>query len=301
MPSCPAPEQLFPPDVAERLAPFLLPRNNPGGGDFFCISRAGIDAAAALLQIPARQAMLYCLQRGVWPLRFQKNRGFFTAGEQVRLLQSHVAIIGCGGLGGYAMTLLARLGLGELTLCDDDVFDESNLNRQLLCREDSIGVSKVLAAREALARIASHMTVRAHECRARPETLPGILGTAQAVLDCLDSIAARRVLEQAAHEAGIAFIHGAIAGQEGFALCSRPDGPQAMTRLYGSASFSDDPGPEEPESADERLGTPAPTPAATAVMQVMLVLRVLLDKEEGQPGTMWHLDLSAPFLDILHW
>ena len=66
-----------------------------------------------------------------------------------------MAVIGCGGLGGYAIEMLARAGVGHIRVCDGDVFDETNLNRQLLCTEDVLGKSKAEAAADRIKSVKS--------------------------------------------------------------------------------------------------------------------------------------------------
>ena len=70
--------------------------------------------------------------------RYDRNR-IFSGEQQDELGEKRVAVIGCGGLGGYAIEMLARAGVGHIRVCDGDVFDETNLNRQLLCTEDGAG------------------------------------------------------------------------------------------------------------------------------------------------------------------
>ena len=82
-------------------------------------------------------------------IRYLRN-GILEDGEQETLGNKKVAVIGCGGLGGYVIEMLARLGIGHLVLCDCDVFDESNLNRQLMSTESNVGKGK---AREAAKRV----------------------------------------------------------------------------------------------------------------------------------------------------
>lgn len=270
----------------------------PGPEPFDCISLAGTNALAGLLCATPRAAMIRCLEMGIWPLRFKSNKGVFNAKDQASLLRAHVAVIGCGGLGGHVILGLARLGIGALTLCDKDVFEESNLNRQILCREDRLGMNKAAVAGRELALIAAHVAVRTFECEANADTLPDILAGASLAIDCLDNLKTRRLVENAAHNAGIPCIHGAIAGYEGFALTSRPVDRRpcsALSRLYGDADIS------PRESAEAGLGIPAPTPAATAVLQIMLALRELLGPQTGknEEHALQHLDLSVPSLETL--
>ncbi len=276
------------------LAPHLTPLTAPGLGSYHAISQAGLRCVAANLCCSMRSAMLYCLAHEVWPLRFKGNRGVLTAAQQRRLLESHALIVGCGGLGGGVITLLARIGLGALTLCDKDSFDESNLNRQLLCREDRIGKNKALAAQEELQLIASHITVTTYPHAASAANLPDLVKEVQIAVDCLDCIPTRRLLEEAAHQQGIPFIHGSLAGWEGFAMACRP-GFSAMQAIYGVALPSSI---SSAIPAEKRMGVPTLTPTATAVLQAQLVLKELLGLGDDTPFLL-HLDIMEPTLESL--
>jgi len=235
--------------------------------------------------------MILCLEHKIWPLRFARNRGIFTAAEQRRFLESHAAIIGCGGLGGHVATLLARAGVGAFTLCDFDVFDESNLNRQVLCSETNLGQSKAATAGKELARIASHTDIRIFPVKADPGTLAEILQGAEIVIDCLDSLEARRDVSAAADQAKVPFVHGAIAGEEGFVMVALP-GKKSMELLYQGVALADEKG------AELLLGVPTVTPAAIAALQARFALMVLAGREFGKTQ-LCHVDISGPSLEML--
>ena len=80
--------------------------------------------------------------------RFKRNIGALTEEECLILNSKKVFVAGCGGLGGYIIEYLTRLGIGEIIACDGDSFDETNLNRQLLSTEANLGKNKALAAKE---------------------------------------------------------------------------------------------------------------------------------------------------------
>ena len=80
------------------------------------------------------------------PERYWRNARFLSRTDQEKLLQAHVVIIGLGGLGGTVLEELLRLGIGTITGVDMDVFELSNLNRQLLATEENIGLHKAEAA-----------------------------------------------------------------------------------------------------------------------------------------------------------
>ena len=292
----PGQDTFFPAAFLEVIRPFLAPCPSPHLSEIPCFSlqRAGVQALAACAQCSLSEAMVMCLEHNIWPLRFLRNRGTLTAQEQARLLRARVAVMGCGGLGGYVALFLARLGIGALTVCDHDTFDESNLNRQALCREDRLGHPKALVVRDELALVASHVAVDAHVVRLCPQNMPALLQGADIVVDCLDDFPIRREVEAAAHALGIPFVHGALAGLEGFAmLCPPPH--SALHKLYGDRIS---PGSSR---AEKEAGTPTLTPALTAVLEVSLVLQYLLGKnsEVVEELLLWHADLSVPSLDVL--
>lgn len=107
------------------------------------------------------------------------------AGVRARLAQSHVAIVGCGGLGSNAANMLVRSGVGELTLIDFDVIDESNLNRQLFFR-DQLGRPKTEALAETLRRIAPDVKLHVHTTCATEDNLVDLVGASDVVIEAVD-------------------------------------------------------------------------------------------------------------------
>lgn len=275
----------LPPELAEDLGAWIRIESGPGPGSFPGVRLDGVRFAAGYWGVTPRQAMIRLLRHGVWPLRFARNRGVFSAAEQAGLLDRRAAIVGCGGLGGHVATLLARVGVGAMTLCDYDSFDESNLNRQLLANEETLGGNKAEVAAREVRRIASHVDVRIHTARADPDTLPDILAGADVAVDCLDNLFTRRRMEKAAHDLGIPFVYGAIAGEEGFAMVCHAGG-QGLQAVYGEEP------PEAEKGAEAGVGVPTVTPAALAAFETALTVQLLLGRLDPEP-ILWHLDLSA--------
>ena len=99
--------------------------------------------------------------------------------------EKKLLIAGCGGLGGYLSEYLLRLGVGKLVVADPERFDRSNLNRQLLCTEESIGRYKAETAAARAARVAPECRFEGHVCRLDENTLPELLRGCDAALDAL--------------------------------------------------------------------------------------------------------------------
>lgn len=273
-------------DLTQDLKAHLIRRPLPDGTEFFSVpEKPLLDLALDLGESPAA-VMRRCLRQGIWPERFRPQRGTYSAEDQASLLGSAAAVIGAGGLGGAVSLLLARTGVGRIIVCDGDGFDESNLNRQLLSNLDRLGINKALCAAEEISRINPVVTVEAHPVWADRGNLPGILDGAGVVVDCLDNMAARYQVEEAALAAGIPFVHGAVAGHEGLVMTVFPGDP-GLKGLYGP-----DPAAKE-VSAEVFLGVPTVIPSFVASFQVSEAVKVLLGQPVVSRGRLVHLDLSA--------
>ena len=167
--------------------------------------------------------------------RYDRNFNTLSPGEQDILASSHVAVMGLGGLGGGVCEMLARIGVGTLTLVDGDVFDTSNLNRQLLSREDLVGTPKAEAARERINGINSLVQVFSRAVYADESNIDSLIEGAGLVVDCLDTIDARFLLQEAAQKASIPLVSGAIAGVSGQVTVIFPQ-DRGYELIYGSKS-----------------------------------------------------------------
>lgn len=187
-------------DSENTSLPVLLRDDTICGVDgIVCVRREGIVRMAQHCACSLKSAMILLLRRhNIWPERFYRNAGVPNSREMARLLESRVFIAGCSVLGGHVAVLLARLGIGALRLCDPDVFEESHLNRQCFCTEQTLSRPKVLACRDGLLGMASYMEIDAREVAADPENLPELLFCCDAVVNCLDSIPKKKMFEEAA-------------------------------------------------------------------------------------------------------
>ncbi len=270
--------------LLEKLAPFL--HEGRGGTG---VGREGIRLLSEETGMSERVVMTELLSRNLWPERFSRCRGVFSAGALARLLSTRILVAGCGGLGGHAAALLARMGAGGLVLCDPDSFEESNLNRQLFCTEKAIGRPKAEVCREGVLSIASYMDVEAHVTALDENTLPGFLKNVDFVMDCLDSVARKKMLEEQAKKAGVPCVQGSVARNEGLTLF---DSSFALpfSKVY----------PEEVSGNTEgaAMNTHVLTVAGTAALMVSLLMRKLcMGRNDG--GKLFHLDLSVPELETL--
>lgn len=210
-------------------------------------------------------------------LRHSRNIPALTPAEQDVLSRKTVAVIGCGGLGGHLIELLTRIGVGSIRAVDGDVFEETNLNRQLLSSISSLGRSKAEAAGERAAAIDPGVRVTAFPVFLTRENARELLSGCEAVLDGLDNIDARHILSDACLELGIPLVYGAICGWTAQWGISMP-GDCLIDTLF----------PAGVEIRDKSVLSF--TPALCASMQASLCTRLLIGRPV-QTGTVFCFDL----------
>jgi molybdopterin/thiamine biosynthesis adenylyltransferase len=110
---------------------------------------------------------------------------------QAKILASHVLILGIGGLGSSASLYLASSGIGTITLCDFDTLEMSNLQRQVVHREEAIGLNKVDSAANTLRSLNSEITINTVNHRLSDLELSHLVKAADVVLDCTDNSQSR--------------------------------------------------------------------------------------------------------------
>lgn len=215
--------------------------------------------------------------------RYSRNLSSISHDENLVLQSSKVCVMGCGGLGGHIIEMLGRLGIGHITAVDSDVFEVSNLNRQLFSDEMSIGKSKALMAVERMKVVNSNIEVIPVTQYIDKTNAKEILGGHELVIDALDNIESRLVLEKACKDLNIPLVHGAIAGWYG-QVCTIFPGEKTLSKIYSSGIS---------KGMEKRLGNPSFTPALVASMEVSEAVKILLGKGELLRNKLLFLDLLS--------
>jgi molybdopterin/thiamine biosynthesis adenylyltransferase len=224
-------------------------------------------AAAERFDVSLSKVEETALELGVLPARYQRNRQTISTLQQYRLCRSKAVIIGCGGLGGYLIEELARLGVGNLVLIDSDVIEEHNLNRQLLSTSDVLNRAKVEVAAERVRSINPAVTVTPLKTVFFHDNGRELVQGADVVLDGLDTIPARMELAQICHEMSIPLVHGAIGGWYGQVATQMP-GDDISPRIFGMTPPI--------KGIETDLGNPSFTPAVVASLQAAEACKILL-------------------------
>ncbi len=218
-----------------------------------------------------RNVEIAALENSIIPIRYIKNMGLLGVSGQIKLLKSSVAIVGAGGLGGYVIELLSRMGVGKLIIIDYDSIDESNLNRQLLALENNLDRAKVDAAVERIDEINSAVEVQTFKSKGQRSNLKQMLPGCSLVVDCLDNLTSRFDLEESCAELGLIMVHGAIAGFLGQMAVIYPDRP-LLAAIYGYRNEM-----KNERGVEAQLGNPAFTPAMLAAWQAGEVVKILAE------------------------
>ena len=204
---------------------------------------------------------------------------------QERLLSSRALIVGAGGLGCPAALYMAAAGVGTLVIADDDAVDLTNLQRQVLHREVSVGQAKVESARRSLLEINPGIDVIALRQRLEREALMTEVTAADVVLDCSDNFATRHAINRACVAARTPLVSGAAIRFDG--QISVFDSRDADSPCYHCLF------PENGESDEVRcavMGVFAPLTGIIGSVQAAEALKLLAQTGRSLAGRLLLLD-----------
>ncbi|WP_337906870.1 HesA/MoeB/ThiF family protein [Pelovirga terrestris] len=230
------------------------------------------------------------MQSGFLPARYQRNRHMISISQQLQLLKSRVAVVGCGGLGGYVIEELARLGVGHLRVIDPDIFEEHNLNRQLLATIDNLGTSKAAAALKRVQDINPAVGIDPRQVAVGFDNGIELLTGMDVVVDAIDNISGRLELAQLCSQLAIPLVHGSIAGWFGQVSCIKP-GQGTMQKLYANRTAD--------KGIESTFGNPSFTPAVVGSLQAAEVCKILLIQGELLDEGILTVDLLQMQFDTI--
>ncbi len=259
-----------------------LPDKTPYTG----ISVNNIINISKTFGISSREVEIASLEEEIIPERYIRNMKSFSSTDQATLLKSIVTIVGLGGLGGIVSEILARTGIGTLNLIDGDLFEESNLNRQFLCTENLLSKPKADAAAKRVKEINSSVTVRKYYEYLGEENADRIIGESGTVIDCLDSLTGRFILEKASKKAGCRLVSAAVAGSYGHITTIFPEDP-GLKLIYG------DPENAPEKGAETSLGALSFCVSLVASLEASEAIKIILKKGSLLRNKLLLVDLDG--------
>lgn len=219
--------------------------------------------------------------------RYERNIPSISEAEQTLLTYKKVLVLGCGGLGGYLLEYLARLGIGNITAVDGDVFENSNLNRQLYSAPHLIGRSKVETAARRIRILSPDTVITPVRCFFNEQNADQLVTGQDLVFDALDDLPSRLLMEDACERQQVTFIHGAITGWNIQAAVGRP-GRGILRKIYGRYEKNMTP------DTESLCKTSLPmTPAMCAAIQVSEALKLLTGHTPSLDGKMLLFNLKT--------
>ncbi len=143
--------------------------------------------------------------------------------DQKKLYKSRIAIIGIGATGSVTAELLARAGLGTITLVDRDYIEKSNLQRQTLFDEEDIGKAKAEVAKEKLGKINSDIKIKTVTCDINVTNIQKIVDGKDLMIDCTDNMETRFLINDCSMKHKIPWIYTAAIGSKGATMSLVPE------------------------------------------------------------------------------
>lgn len=174
------------------------------------------------------------INMGYWEI-VSRQMSIVTKSQQERFKDSEITVIGCGGIGGSAIEMLARMGIGKLTVIDKDYFDFSNLNRQLFSSTDVLREDKAKVVKDKLKLINPYVEVEA-KIEEINENNINELKDSDIIIDALDNLVTRVILSRFAKENNIPLVHGAINGTLGQMTVFDKESTKSYEELFGLPS-----------------------------------------------------------------
>tara|TARA_R110002110_G_scaffold91264_2_gene237654 strand:- start:280829 stop:281590 length:762 start_codon:yes stop_codon:yes gene_type:complete len=211
----------------------------------------------------------------------------FDVAGQERLARASVLIVGLGGLGSAASMYLAAAGVGRLLLADGDTVELSNLQRQIVHQQQSLGSNKAKSAAQSLARLNPELELRVISSDLDEAALPALLQGVDLVVDCTDQYAVRFALNRSCIAAAIPMVSGAAVRSEGQCAVFHPARAGGCYRCLYPQS-----GAQGALSCSES-GVLAPMVGVIGAMQAMEAIKCLAGYGQSLLGQLMVLDLAS--------
>ena len=214
---------------------------------------------------------------------------------QRRIRGSRVLVVGCGALGSCLAEMMARAGVGALTVVDRDYVEESNLQRQSLFDEEDVrrGMPKAAAAERRLRAMNSEVAVRGIVADLSVENASELLAATDLVLDGTDNFEARFLVNDICVRDGIPWVYGACVGAYGLALLVRPQLSPCLRCV-----LEERPAPGSGPTCDT-AGVVAPVVHVVAGIQAAEALKLLAGRTESLLPGIATVDLWAGIFEVM--
>jgi len=281
------------PAIADQLARAATTQTRPDGTTVAVLDLEAAGRIVARMGGDGVAVATTALGQGIVPEQYLRNQKTLSTDDQLVLARSAVAVVGLGGLGGIVSEMLARMGVGHLSLIDADRFEPSNLNRQVLCTLEDLGCFKAEVAARRVAAINPAVVPTATVGRIEAIDAGHRLAGHQVVVDCLDNLPDRFVVETACRQNNIPLVSGAVAGFCGQLAVIFPQ-DKGLTAIYGDPALL-----RQTKGVEAGLGNLACTVSVLAGLQCAQVLSVILTGQSCLRHRLFIMDLSDATFEVI--
>jgi molybdopterin/thiamine biosynthesis adenylyltransferase len=279
-------------DIINKVKKVSTQKKFPDGSLYTSISIEHITNLSNFFHLSGRHIEIAALEENIIPEHYVRNMKTFSPKDQSILLSSRASIVGLGGLGGAVVEILARIGIGTLTLIEADTFEESNLNRQFLSTYRLIDTSKTKAAVNRVREINPMITVEGHDELLDHNNATRLTGNSDVIVDCLDNIQTRFSLESAAKKVGSPLVSAAVAGVYGHVTSIFPE-DKGLMLIYGNSDILPQKG------AETSLGCLPHAVTLLAALEASEAVKILLKKGSVLRNKLAIIDLMDNIFEVL--
>ena len=280
------------PPLADDIKARAVKRQRPDGSHYQSLSLADALDLAHRTGGQVRPLEIEALKLKVLPERYARNTQTLSLTDQQTLAESCASIVGAGGLGGTVAEVLARIGVGRLRLIDGDCFEEHNLNRQRFAHTGNLGQSKARAGKTQIELINPAVEVTDLAVYLDASNADEMIGDADVVIDCLDQLDARLVLQKACRRRQVPLVSAAVAGTSGQLTVIFPE-DAGLESLIGDIEA------DETRGVETRLGNLPFAVSTLASLEAAEAVKILLSQDGLLRNRLLIFDLAEPYFEII--
>lgn len=203
---------------------------------------------------------------------------------QKKLSKASVLVVGAGGLGAPVLMYLAAAGVGHLGIVDNDHVSLSNLQRQLLYRDEDIGKLKVEQAALELQQINPNLHLECYPLRLNHENAPQIMQHYDLIIDACDNYTTRLLLDQCTLALRKPLIYGTVEGFRGQIALFSPDSPTRYSDLFGDLS-------EDADKDNPPVGIIGASAGVIGAIQACEAIKLLVEHPSALSSKLLTIDL----------
>lgn len=206
---------------------------------------------------------------------------------QNKILNSKALVVGAGGLGSPVIYYLSAAGIGTLGIVDNDTVSESNLNRQILHTEMDLGINKTDSAENKIKRLNSNIMINKYDIKVNKNNIDNIVKEYDIVIDCVDNIKTRYIVNDSCHRLSKPLVEGGIMGFDGFIMTILPGKTACFRCVY----------PEFSDNKEETIPVLGATAGVIGSMQVIEAIKIITNNKNVLENKIIFIDLLTISFD----